>query len=512
MKMKAFKQAASKRIVLTGLILLIGFFSVGIQPVGAGSRVVVAQGVEPTVMDPDMQRETPTENVLIHIYDPLVQRLKDNKIHPCLAESWKSIDDTTVEFKLRKNIQFTNGEPFNAAVVKYNFERVAGLLPDAPKTVNARDYRSIQGVEIIDDYTVRLITKHPDPLLLPYVSRKLMVPIDYTKKDNFKALASKPVGTGPYVLKSWMKGGELVLEAKKDYWREKAGIDTVVFRPIPEDATRIAELQVGNVDIIANLKPDNVGEIQGNNDLEVKFVPSARVAMVWMNTEKPMLQDRRVRQALNYAVDVDSLIKNVMEGNAYRVSTVAPKYFVGWDPDEKFYSHDIEKAKKLLAEAGYPDGFEASILVPRGRYLNAVAVSEAVAGMLGKVGIKVKVEAVEFGVFAKRTQAHDMPELMYAAWGNSTFDVWDTVKTCVRSGAMFSWYKNDIVDQNIDAAAKTIDPEEHERFLQNALREMWADPPFIFLFAQKDIYAANHRVNWEPRSDEKIFLYEASLK
>lgn len=502
----------SLRFLIMGLVvfgLLVGF---SVQSADCKTRVVVAQGVDPTKLDPDMHRETPSGNVILNIYDSLVERDWDEKIQPDLAESWKIINDTTVEFKLRQGIKFSNGEPFNAAVVKYNFERVAGLMPDAKKTLNARDYRSIKGVDIIDDYTVQILTKHPDPLLLSYVAQKYMVPIEYTKKDNFKALATKPVGTGPYTLKSWMKGSELVLTAKKDYWKGAPKIDEVVFRPIPEDATRIAELTVGGVDIIANLKPDNVPEVESTDNLAVKYAPSARVAMVFINAEMDKLKDIRVRQAVNYALDVPSLIKNVMGGNAYRVSTVAPKSFVGWDPQEKFYEYDPHKAKQLLADAGYPNGFDATILTPRGRYLNDVAACEAIAGMLTAVGIKTKVEAVEFGVFAKRTQAHDMPEFMYAAWGNNHFDVWDTIKTCVRSGAMFSWYKNDKVDENIDKAAKTIDPQKHSEYLQIALREMWADPAFGYLFQQRDIYGVNKRIVWEPRSDEDINLYGAYLK
>jgi peptide/nickel transport system substrate-binding protein len=490
-------------------MVTIGF---GVQTADCKTKVVIAQGVEPTKLDPDMHREQTTENVILHLYDALLERDWDSNIKPDLAESWKIINDTTVEFKLRKGISFTNGEPFNAEVVKYNFERVAGLMPDAKKTLNARDFKSIKEVKVIDDYTVQLITKHPDPLLLSYVSRKYMVPVQYTREDNFKKLATNPIGTGPYVLKSWMKGGECVLSARNDYWKGAPKIDEIVFRPIPEDSTRIAELQVGGVDIIANLKPDNVKEVQTEKNLEVKFVPSSRVAAVWINTEMDKLKDRRVRKAINYALDVDSIIKNVMDGNAYKVSTVAIKSFVGWDPQEKFYTYDPEKAKKLLAEAGYPDGFEAAILTPRGRYLNDVQACEAIAGMLSKVGIKTKVNAVEFGVFAKKTQAHDMPEFMYAAWGNSHFDVWDMIKTCVRSGAMFSWYENQKVDEYIDKAAQTIDPEKHNEYLQMALREMWEDPPFGFLYAQRDIYGVNKRVVWEPRSDEDINLYGADVK
>jgi len=508
----------TKGLRIIGLVAL-GVFVIfavgvgfGVQTAECKTKVVVAQGVEPTKLDPDMHREQTTENVILHLYDALLERDWESNIKPDLAESWKIINDTTVEFKLRKGIAFSNGEPFNAEVVKYNFERVAGLMPDAKKTLNARDFKSIKEVNVVDDYTVQLITKHPDPLLLSYVTRKYMVPIEYTRKDNFKKLATKPVGTGPYVLKSWMKGGECVLSAKQDYWKGTPNIDEIVFRPIPEDATRIAELQVGSVDLIANLKPDNVQEVMDNDKLDVKFVPSSRVAAVWMNAEMATLKDKKVRMAVNYAIDVDSLIKHVMDGNAYKVSTVAPKTFIGWDPNEQFYPYDPEKAKKLLAEAGYPNGFEATILTPRGRYLNDVQACEAIAGMLTKVGIKTRVNAVEFGVFAKKTQAHEMPEFMYAAWGNSHFDVWDMIKTCVRSGAMFSWYKNETVDKYIDLAARTIEPEKHNEYLQMALREMWQDPPFGYLYAQRDIYGVNKRLVWKPRSDEDINLYGSDVK
>ena len=501
------------RFIILGVLVLFTFtFGLGVQTADCKTRIVVAQGVEPTRLDPDMHRENPSNNVILHIYDALIERDWDAIIQPDLAESWQIVNDTTVEFKLRKGIKFSNGEPFNAEVVKYNFERVAGLLPGAKKTLNAGDYKSIKEVKIIDDHTVQIITKHPDPLLLSYVAAKYMVPIEYTKKDNFKKLATKPIGTGPYVLKSWMKGGELVLTAKKDYWKGAPKIDEVVFRPIPEDSTRIAELMVGGVDIIANLKPDNIQEVEAEKNLEVKFVPSARVAFLFMNAEMDKMKDIRVRRAINYALDVPSLIKNVMVGNAYRVSTVAPKSFVGWDPEEMYYSYNPEKAKRLLAEAGFPNGMDVTILTPRGRYLNDVQACEAIAGMLAKVGIRAKVNAVEFGVFAKVTQAHDIPELMYAAWGNNVFDVWDTIKTCVRSGAMFSWYKNEIVDENIDKASRTIDPEKHSRYLRLALREMWRDPPFGYLYAQRDIYGVNKRVAWEPRSDEDINLYGAYVK
>jgi peptide/nickel transport system substrate-binding protein len=498
------------RTVLTSLLI----FTFLIAPTLADckTKVVVAQGTEPTRLDPDMHRENTTNTVILHIYDALLERDKDEKIVPDLAESWKFLNDTTLEFKLRKGIKFSNGEPFNAGVVKYNIERVAGLLPGAKKTLNPPGWESVKEVNVIDDYTVQIITKYPNPLLLSLAAQKYMVPIEYTKKDNFESLSTKPIGTGPYTLKSWTKGAELTLEARKDYWKGAPKIDEVVFRPIPEDATRIAELTVGNVDIISNLKPDNVKEIETQKNLEVKYVPSARTSMIFINAEREKMKDVRVRRALNHAIDVPSIIKNVMGGNAYRVSTLCPNNFVGWDPQEKFYAYDPAKAKQLLAEAGYPNGMDITILTPRGRYLNDVQACEAIAGMLTAVGIRTKVNAVEFGVFAKQTQAHDIPELMYAAWGNPHFDVMYTLQTVAKAGQMFCWCQDPKAEELIDKASQTVDVEKHAEYLRSALREMFENPCFGFLYNQRDIYGVNKNVAWEPRSDEDINLYGAYLK
>jgi peptide/nickel transport system substrate-binding protein len=499
-------------VLIGSLIFFVLFLSWGVQTAECKSRVVVAQGTEPTRLDPDMHRENPTNNVILHIYDALLERNRGGDIRLDLADSWRYVNETTLEFKLRKGIKFSNGEPFNSEVVKYNFERVAGMIPGAKKVLHPADFTVIKEIKVIDDYTVQIITKRPHPLFLSFVAQKYMVPIEYTKKDNFESLATKPIGTGPYVLKSWMKGAELVLEAKKDYWKGAPKIDEVIFRPIPEDSTRISELKVGNVDIIANLKPDNIEEVKAQKQLEVKFVPSARTAMVFINAEMDKMKDVRVRKAINHALDVPSLIKNVFGGNAYRVSTLCPKNFTGWDPQEKFYSYDPERAKKLLAEAGFPNGMDVTILTPRGRYLNDVQACEAIAGMLTKVGIRTKVNAVEFGVFAKQTQARQIPELMYAAWGNNHFNVLYTLDAVVRSGKMFSWHKNEKIDEYIDKAAQTVHPDKHAEFLRLALRELWEDPSFGFLYNQRDIYGVNKRLVWEPRSDEDINLYGAYVK
>jgi len=516
MKTRKVRPLGSKGVILVMSFILINLFLAwGTQTADCKTRVVVAQGAEATRLDPDLQRETTTQNVVDHIYDALLAMGPNGKIVPALAESWRYLNDTTLELKLRKGVKFSNGEPFNAEVAKYNLDRVLGKLPGAaPTPLVEPELDWVKEYEIVDDYTIQIISKYPAPLALAYLTQKMMVPFQYTKQDNFASLATKPVGTGPYVLKSWMKGSELVLEARKDCWKGIPKIDEIVFRPIPEDSTRIAELKVGNIDLITNVKPDNLEEVKAIKDVDVRSVSSNRTTHLHINTAIAKMKDIRVRKAINYAVDVESLTKNVLGGNGHRVSVICPKSMVGWDPEEKFYPYDPEMAKKLLAEAGFPDGMDITILTPRGRYVNDVAISEAIAGMLTKVGIRTKVNAVEFGIYIDIIfKAHEKePELVFISWGNALSNTLYDLIPGVLKGGVFNSYTNEKIDSCIEKASSTVDPKKHVEYLRLALREMWIDPPFVYLYNMRDNYGVNKRLVWEPRSDERIYLFDAYVK
>jgi peptide/nickel transport system substrate-binding protein len=479
---------------------------------GAASRVTVAQGVDPTVLDPDMHRETPTNNVVRHIYDALLERDADGKLIPGLAESWKFTDDTTLQLTLKSGVKFSNGEPFNADVAKYNLDRVTGKLAGAKATLNAANYASIGEVRAPNPTTLEIKLQKPNPVLLRYLRDKYMVPMQYTKDNGFDALVEKPIGTGWYTLKEWTRSDHLTLVASQTSWHGKPNIDEVAFRPIPENATRVAELKTGNVDAIVNVPPDQVDTLKANQNVDVRTVPSARITGLFLNAlDVAPLKDKRVRQALNMGVDVDSICKNVMNGFATPVSTWATSFFVGYDPAGKRYTYDPAQAKQLLAAAGYADGFNAELLTPSGRYLNDVQVVQAIAGMLEKIGIHVKVNAVEFGVFAKMTQDRTIPDMFFAAWGNAPWDVYDSLIALVRTGGVFSWYSNPAVDDLVDKAGSTSDEAKHADYLKQALGVIQEDASHVFLYQQQDLYAASKRLKWQPRSDETLDMFSASL-
>jgi peptide/nickel transport system substrate-binding protein len=301
-----------------------------------------------------------------------------------------------------------------------------------------------------------------------------------------------------------------VMKAKPSYALGAAKVKDVVFKTMPDASARLAAIQTGDVDVITNVPPDNIADVESGGNATVQSVPSARVASIWLNTlDNEALKKKQVRQALNHAVDKQAIVENVMSGYATPVATFAPDYFVGHTEDLEPYAFDQERAKSLLAEAGYPDGFPLKLMVPRGRYLLAEEVVQAVADQLGDVGVDVTIQAVEFGVFAKATQERKIPDAFYAAWGNAFFDSLDELQVAVLTGTKgFSWYSNKAADAKIKAAAEAASAETHEQALQDAERLIYDDPAFIYLYAYKDIYGVSNELPWKPRRDEQIYLYE----
>jgi peptide/nickel transport system substrate-binding protein len=481
---------------------------------GSGGEVTVVQGVDPTTMDPLQQRETTTVNVLQHLYDPLVQPNPEDprKFEPALAKSWKRVDDTHLRLELERGVTFSDGSSFDADDVKYTFDYLLGKLPGMDPAIASYQFAEVEGAKAIDKHTVEIVSKAPDPLLMNRLAALLIVPEGAVDKDP-KTLASKPIGTGPYELVDWRRNDRVTMKARPQYFRGEPAIESVVFRTMPEASSALAALEAGEVDITTNVPADNVEEVEASGQATVERVPSTRVASVWLNViESPELKDPDVRVALNHAVDVDTIVEQVMVGNGLRVATIVPPYFTNYDPAIKPIPYDPEKAKQLLAGAGLADGFELELMVPQGRYPFATEVSQAIASQLEEVGVKVELNTVDFGVFAEATQAREIPDGFFGAWGEEFFNPIDELNVAVVSGDDgFSWYSNKEIDRLTAEATRTLDPEKQKELVSEIQRRMLEDPPFIFLFAYRDLYGVSNRVDWKPRSDESIYMYEAKL-
>ena len=510
----------SWRTLITLLVVILVPLAAGAAPVG---KVVIAQGVDPTTLDTMNQSETPASNLAINIWDTLVERDGNLKIVPALAaELPKNVAPAVWEVKLRKGVKFTNGEDFNAESVKFSLERVAH-----GKLRGSSFFAPIDRVEIVDPYTVRIHTKKPWPTLIPAMTfnqASMYPPKAYAGKDS-AAISKEPIGTGPYKFVRWSKDEEIVLEANANYWRGAPKIKTVVFRPIPDDAVRVAALQNGEIDVAVNIPPHLAAIIDRHPKIFLTTAPSIRTIQLMFYTHQfdkdhklvgvyqGPSADKRLRQAITYAVNVDEIIKGVLDGKAVPVATMLTTMHFGFDPTLKPIKQDLAKAKKLMAEAGFPNGFELTVHGPQGRYVRDKEVLEAVGGQLTKAGIKTTVRTYEFVNYLNNmVYVHKAGPVWLIGWGTPTIDAETVYVPLFRSGNVLANYHNEDFNRMVDEA-QTIMDEKKRADQYHRINKLWIeDAAAAPLYQQIDLYGANKRIGWKARSDERLKAYEMSLK
>ncbi|MCL5959573.1 MAG: ABC transporter substrate-binding protein [Chloroflexi bacterium] len=472
-------------------------------------KVVIATTVDANSLDfMRMNTINPEFSLANHIFDALVWRDDNMKVHPQLAESWKMLDDRTWEFKLRKNVKFHDGEPFNAAAVKFTFDRA--MDPATKSTDQVVKFIGLEGVEVVDDYTVRLITKAPAPAMLTRLSLFWIYPPKYYSQNSMDVVASKPVGSGPWKFVEWVKNDHITLEANTEYWKGAPPIKTLVFRPIPEVSTRIAELKSGGVDLIATVPPDQVKSIE-TATTRVEGVEGGRRIFVGFHiTKGSPLEDKRVRQALNYAVDVDAITKALLGGYGQRRFTAVVPADVS--PDIKPYPYDPAKAKQLLAEAGYPNGFEIVMDSPMGRYVKDKEVAQAVADYLTKVGVKTTVKPLDWATYAGQMLMAKKSDPLFLLGFSSFFDPVVDLAALEYNNALNPTEWNNAEFQSVfKQVQSTMDDKKRQGLLFKAQEIANDDPPWIWMYFQYDLYGVSKRLNWKPRADEFVLMHNAKL-
>jgi peptide/nickel transport system substrate-binding protein len=473
--------------------------------------VVLVQGVDPTTMDPHNHMETPAWNVHIQLYDTLLQRDSNIKMTNLLAESYRIVNDKTWEFKIRKGVKFHNGEDCKAANFKFSLERMADPKNKLRQTVFQG---VIERVELMDDYTFRIHTKEPYPVMdamLCVYGQPL--PIKYFQEKGAAYFALHPVGTGPYKFVRWIKDDHILLEANEKYWRGAPKIKQVMFRPIPEATTRVAALQTQEADIVVNIPPHLMKLMDWKGRSFVSKVPSVRVIFTAFDTIKGgPVADKRVRQAIAMGIDMKTNIKKVLEGNGVLLgSPLTDKHF-GYDPSVKPYEYNPEKAKKLLAEAGYAQGFDLVINSPNGRYLNDKEMAEASAGDLRKIGINATVKTHEWGTYMGRMYSHNNPPAYLLGWGNTSFDADFTINPLMRTGKLLSNVSFPKLDALIDRGISTMDKNQRLKIYSDAVKVIKEEIPWAWVYQQVDIYGVSERLNWKARTDERLVVFDMSLK
>ncbi|RPJ78049.1 MAG: ABC transporter substrate-binding protein, partial [Acidobacteria bacterium] len=456
-----------------------------------------------------------------HLYDTLLYRSPETnyKPGPCLASSIKNLNASTWELKLRQGVKFHNGEPFNAEAVKFTLERI---LDPATGSVTRGNFTWIKEVKIVDEFTVQIVTAKPFPAAPEFLTLSYIVPPKYVKQVGGEEFAKKPVGTGPYKFVEWKKAEHLIVDANTAYWKDSPKgmpkIKTIVFRTIPETTTQIAELLSGGVDIIRNVPPDQISVVKDSPNATVSATKILRVNSLLLDSSgrasQTPLMNQKVRQAVAYAINGDEMLKTILGGYAERTATgVNPLHF-GFDGSVTPYPYDPELAKKLLAEAGYPNGFEITMNTYSGTITSMDQMADAVTGYLSKVGIKVKRRHIEdVGTWTKSGQQGKLEGMQYYSWGsNSIFDADAIMYALAYSKEPLSYTKDPALDALLDEGRTQLDSKKRMEAYAKAQKLMHDKVYWIPINVQYTIEGMNKKLNYQASSDEMMRVYRASWK
>ena len=478
----------------------------------AKTDLTVAIGSCPSSLDPFTDDTRSIQDIYRCIFEGLVKIDENGKLMPLLAESWEQLDDTTVQFKLRQGVTFHNGEPFNAETVKYNVERIWDANVKSIKNVKLSVLKT---AEVVDEYTVNLITDEPYPLLMTYLDALYMVPKQYCTENDLTTISQNPVGTGAFKFVSWVPNQEIKMESYEAYWGDAPEVKQLDWQIVPEASTRVAALLAGDVDIAYNIPSTSIAQIDAADGYTTVDSPMAMGLVMHLQALDPSAPTSNVlvRQALNYAVNREALIAGVCQGLAEPLQgQMASEGVVGFNPNCNPYTYDIEKAKALLAEAGYGDGFKLTLNAPQGRYPNDKEIAEAVAGMWRELGIDVEVKVWEWGTFLdamKQKEASSGAWLIGWYW-SPAFDAY-TANSYLISDQAFAMWKNDNFDSNMRLAAVTVDTAQHELYLQNALLAMNEDAGVVFISEPRSVFGKLEGITWPQKLDDSLDIKTVKL-
>jgi peptide/nickel transport system substrate-binding protein len=471
--------------------------------------IVIASSEDVISLDPHMlDSNNPTGSAIWSVFDSLVRRDLDGSPKPRLATSWERVDDVTWRFKLREGVKFTNGEPFNAEAVKVNLAR----MDTAPfnSVQQLHDQTGLKEVRVIDDYTIELVTVAPTVNMLYWLEEAFIAAPKYITETSPDEVAKAPIGSGPYKFVEWRRGDALVLTRNDDYWGDKPAVKDIIFRNVPEVSSRLNELRAGTVDLVVGITPDSAD--QANSDVSdlVKIEGLRKMHMgISIKGEQPALADVKVRQALNYAVDVPTIISSLLGGSTSPLlSIVNPP---NNNPALKPFTYDPEKAKALLAEAGYADGFPLTLQWST-RFDGGKEVSEVVGSYLEQVGIKPTYEAVELGQFREGLGKASLKGIYFQGWAaliNPSVEL--VILTCGHVDNS-SGYCNPKYDELVLKAAQTLDDAERQKLEFQAQEIIWNDAPWLYLWRLPSFFGLSKKLSYEFRADNYLEPYLITYK
>ncbi len=471
-------------------------------------KVVIAVGSEAATLD---VHNEPSTNLQYNfqIFNSLVERGNDLKTKPALAKAWKPINDTTWEFKLREGVTFHNGDEFTAEDVKFSLDRImsAGATSGPRKEFAGW----LKEVIVVDKYMVRLVTNYPYPLVLARLgATHWVIPKKYFQQVGKEGFAKRPIGTGPFRFVNWSINEKLELEAFDNYWAGRPEVDKLIFRVIPDKFTRIAALLTGEVDIVLDVPVERVEELRKKAGIIVKSTPSISNTYVGFNTFRKPFDNVLVRRAINHAVDVDMIIKEVLGGYAKKANCLVNSTSFGWNPEIKRYEYDPKRAKELLAQAGFKRGFKTTVEVGPGVWPKHKEIAEAILGYLKGAGIDADLRVRDWADYFDRYRGTKLAGIFL--WGK-----FDTKLDCDdhlhlnfvspgKKGRGLYWNSEE-TDKMIIEARSSLDPNRRKELyfkVQEIIHDQAVGAP---LWEYHEVVGMRSNIDWAPRGDTHIRVF-----
>ena len=479
-------------------------------------------------LDPHSQNHSTTSAILMHAYEGLVRYDADRKIEPALATKWTYLSPTQVRFELRRNVRFHDGTPFTADDVVFSFGRIR-----QPQGTMGIYVTGIAEIRKIDSHTVDFVMAAPNPLLLRNIVDFRIMSKAWAEKNkstdvqNYRAkeenFASRNVmGTGPYMITGWVPDQRVTMKVNPNWWdKSTSNVTDVVYTPIKSDPTRVAALIAGDVDLLTDLPTQDVARLRQDSKLKVVDGPEVRtifLALDQFSNElkysdvkgKNPFKDKRVREALSIVVDREAIRRTIMRGLSIPAGIMVPPGVEGWSAELDTVSRpDVDRAKRLLAEAGYPNGFEFQLNCSNNRYVNDEEICQALLPMWAKIGMKVRLVAEPFAQHSVRFQNFDTSAYMLG-WGVATFDAQYTLQSIVRTRTTgadgnfnFARVSDPQVDQLVDAMKTEMDAPKRLAMMREALKRTRDEHLLLPLHHQMRPWAMKPSVTTLHRSDDR---------
>lgn len=472
---------------------------------GEESRtLMIAINADIITTDPQILNSGSTTAVLQNVYSNLVRQDDAGELENDLAVSYELLEDNlTWEFKLREDAVFHDGTPVTAADVEYSINRVINDETGADYT----NFTPLQEAKMIDDYTVQIISKEPYPIMLNLLAKggASILPKDYIEEVGLDGFVANPIGSGPYKLTEYVKDDHVTLVPFDDYYGEQnPDWDEVIFRVIPESSTRVGELIAGNVDIVNMVIPAEWDRVNNNEGTTIINGPSTRIYQLALKVDNGPTQDLRVRQAIDYAIDDRAIVDQILKGAGRPMLTRIPEGIPGCNTDlvDKCI-YDPEKAKELLADAGYPDGFEMEIIAPTGRYLMDAEICQAITAMLSQVGIKVDLQLLESSAYSNVFTAHSAEDGFMTCFGLGFFDAsYGMIGYIGRNTEGESNYANEEYNRMFEEADSNMNLEEREAQFKELQQIIADDVPYAIICQIDNSYGVKEGITMVPRLDD----------